>query len=46
MNQSGHTKVLPCDTVIECYDMIPNTELMDEIAAAGYTVYAAGCDAP
>ncbi len=46
MNQSGHTKVLPCDTVIECYDMLPNTELMEEIAAAGYTVYAAGCDAP
>ena len=46
MNQSGHTKVLPCDTVIECYDMIPNTDLMEEIAAAGYTVYAAGCDAP
>lgn len=46
MNQSGHTKVIPCDTVIEAYDMIPNTELMDEISAAGFTVYAAGCDAP
>ena len=46
MNQSGHTKVLACDTVIEAYDMIPNTELMDEIAGAGFTVYAAGCDAP
>ena len=46
MNRSGLTKDLPCDTVIEAWDMIPNTELMDEIAAAGFTVYAAGCDAP
>ena len=46
MNRSGLTKVLPCDTVIEAWDMIPNTDLMDEIAAAGFTVYAAGCDAP
>ncbi len=26
--------------------MIPNTDMMDEIAAAGYPVHAAGCDAP
>lgn len=44
--KSGLNKTLPCDTVIECYDMIPNTALLEEIQAAGYEAYAAGCDAP
>lgn len=43
---SGLEKILPCDTVIECYDMIPNTALLEEIQQAGFDVYAAGCDDP
>lgn len=43
---SGLEKTLPCDTVIECYDMIPNTALLEEIQQAGFEAYAAGCDAP
>lgn len=44
-NAMGATKTLPCDTVIECYDMLPNKELAD--ALAGFEVYTVGdCDAP
>lgn len=43
---SGIVKTIPADTVLECWDMIPNTALLDEIKAAGYDTYAAGCDAP
>ncbi len=39
-------KFIACDTVIECYDMVADTALLDEIKAAGYDAYAAGCDAP
>lgn len=44
--RAGVKKFIPCDTVIEAYDMVPNTALLDEITAAGYAAYAAGCDAP
>ncbi len=44
--QSGISKSLPADTVIECYDMLPNTSLADEIRAAGFETILAGCDAP
>jgi 2,4-dienoyl-CoA reductase-like NADH-dependent reductase (Old Yellow Enzyme family)/thioredoxin reductase len=44
--KTGITKTISCDTVIECYDMIPNTTLLDEIKAAGYEAYGVGCDAP
>lgn len=43
---TGHQKTIACDTVIECFDMVPNTALADELAAAGYEVHMAGCDAP
>ena len=43
---SGLQHFIPCDTVIECYDMIPNTKLADEIKAAGFDVTMAGCDSP
>ena len=46
LNASGLKHVIPCDTVIECWDMVPNMELFDEIKAAGFEVYAAGCDEP
>ena len=42
----GLTKNIPCDVVIEAYDMIPNTTLAEEIQKAGYEVQMAGCDAP
>ena len=44
LNTTGTEHTIPCDTVIECYDMIPNTALMDAIAAAGYEVHAAAID--
>ena len=43
---TGYQKTLACDTVIDCLDMVPNTALADELAAAGYEVHMAGCDAP
>ena len=43
----GVPKVLPCDAVVECYDMVPNTALADELTAAGYEVHAVGdCTEP
>lgn len=44
--RAGVKKSVPCDVVIECYDMVPNTALFEEIQAAGFDTYAAGCDAP
>ena len=38
----GVPKVLPCDSVVECYDMLPNTALADELTAAGYDVRCVG----
>lgn len=43
---TGYQKTLACDTVVECFDMVPNTTLADELTAAGYEVHLAGCDAP
>ena len=39
-------KKIPADTVFECYDMIPNTSLAEEIQAAGFETVCAGCDVP
>ena len=44
--QSGIEKQIPADTVFECYDMIPDTALAEEIQAAGFETICAGCDAP
>lgn len=43
---NGKERTIPADTIIECYDMIPNTDLAEEIKAAGYEVICAGCDNP
>lgn len=44
-NSMGAKKTIPCDTVIECYDMMPNTDLAS--ALSSFEVYAVGdCDAP
>ena len=43
---SGVEKVIPCDSVIECYDMVPNTSLADELAGS-YETHAIGdCASP
>ena len=44
--QSEIEKQISCDTVFECWDMVPNTALAEEIQAAGFDVVCAGCDAP
>ncbi len=41
VNQNGTDVVVPCDTVVECYDMLPNTELYDSIKDK-YEAYAIG----
>lgn len=44
---AGCERVISCDSVIECYDMIPNTSLVDELNAAGFEVHTVGdCAAP
>lgn len=45
ISTGGLDKVLPCDTVVECYDMVPTPELTDSLS--GYEVYAVGdCATP
>lgn len=39
---AGFERVLSCDSVIECYDMLPNTSLAEELTAAGLEVHAVG----
>ncbi len=39
---TGMQTCIPCDTVVECYDMVPNTALADELTAAGMEVHAVG----
>ena len=39
---AGFERTIPCDSVIECYDMVPNTALAAEIEAAGIPVFTAG----
>lgn len=38
----GVERVIPCEAVVEGYNMVPNTALADEIAAAGYEVHTVG----
>ena len=43
---SGVQKLLPCDSIIDLQDMVPNTALADELAAS-YDVYPVGdCASP
>lgn len=44
--RAGVKKTVPCDVVIECYDMTANVALLEELQAAGFEAQAAGCDAP
>lgn len=46
MQDCGLDKEIACGTVIECWDMVPNTGLVDDVAAAGIDVRAVACDAP
>lgn len=39
---AGLDKVAPCDSVVEFYDMQPNTALADELEKAGMEVYTVG----
>ena len=39
---TGLERTISCDSVVECYDMVPNTELADAIAAAGFEVHTVG----
>ena len=44
---TGNERVLPCDSVVEIYDMLPNTALAKEIEELGIEVHAVGdCAAP
>jgi pyruvate/2-oxoglutarate dehydrogenase complex dihydrolipoamide dehydrogenase (E3) component len=43
---TGTTELIPCDTVIESYDMVANTSLFDAVKGK-YEAYAVGdCDKP
>lgn len=39
---AGLEKTIPCDSVVEFHDMIPNLSLADELEAAGIEVHAVG----
>ena len=38
----GFERTISCDSVVECYDMVPNTDLAEELEAAGYEVHTVG----
>ncbi|MDE7261607.1 MAG: FAD-dependent oxidoreductase, partial [Oscillospiraceae bacterium] len=43
----GLEKAIPCDSVVEFYDMVPNTALAKELETAGFEVHSVGdCAAP
>ena len=35
----GFERTISCDSVVECYDMVPNTDLAEELEAAGYEAF-------
>ena len=39
---TGYEKTVPCDSVVEFYNMLPNMELAEELEAAGFEVHAVG----
>jgi thioredoxin reductase len=39
---AGFERTIFCDSVVECYDMLPNTDLAKEIEAAGIEVHTVG----
>lgn len=42
VTDAGYEKTVACDSVVEFYNMVPNTELAEELKAAGFEVYTAG----
>lgn len=38
----GVDKTIPCDSVVEFYDMVPNTGLAEELESAGFEVHTVG----
>lgn len=43
---AGHEKTLECDTIVEAYDMVPNTSLADEISGTCEVVSVGDCAVP
>jgi len=42
VTEAGYEKTVKADSVVEFYNMVPNTELADELTAAGFEVYTVG----
>ena len=42
VTEAGYEKTVKVDSVVEFYNMVPNTELADELTAAGFEVYTVG----
>ena len=42
VTDAGYEKTVACDSVVEFYNMVPNTELAEELEAAGFEVYTVG----
>ncbi len=42
VTEAGYEKTVKVDSVVEFYNMVPNTELADELTAAGYEVHTVG----
>ena len=42
VTEAGYEKTVKADSVVEFYNMVPNTELADELSAAGFEVYSVG----
>ena len=45
-NQFGSQITIPCDAVIEAYDLVPNTALYDELKDTYETIAVGDCKAP
>lgn len=43
---SGEEKILACQTVLECYDMVPNKKLADELSGSFEVIAVGDCDSP
>lgn len=42
VTEAGYEKTIKVDSVVEFYNMVPNTELAEELEAAGFEVYSVG----
>ena len=42
VTEAGYEKTVKVDSVVEFYNMVPNTELADELTAAGFEVHTVG----